>query len=87
MEDFIEKQVSYNANGQPCTFDQYFSKDDYVEMYKTKDEMFEEKNPQWGPFAEALVQSSQFVHFCDDYFVEEEKGEVKNFQMFKAIMR
>ena len=56
-------------------------------MYKTKDEMFEEKNPQWGPFAEALVLSSQFVHFCDDYFVEEEKGEVKNFQMFKAIMR
>ncbi len=86
MEDFIDKQAS-SGNGQPSTFDQYFMKDEYVEMYQTKDEMFEDKTPQWGPFAEALVQSSQFVHFCDDYFVEEEKGEVKNFQMFKAIIR
>ena len=44
MEDFIDKQAS-SGNGQPSTFDQYFMKDEYVEMYQTKDEMFEDKTP------------------------------------------
>jgi hypothetical protein len=40
-------------------------------------------------FAQALIKSSQFIHFCDEFFSDTSvggSGELTNFQMFKAIM-
>ena len=35
-------------------------------------------------FAQELTNSSQFIHFCDDYFTG--AAELNNYQMFRAIV-
>lgn len=63
-------------------FENYFLKTDYLSNFEIMSE--EHHN-----FAKALVSSSQFIHFCDEYFTDTTAGgtgELTNFQMLKAIM-
>lgn len=39
---------------------------------------------QYGYFAKELTKSSQFIHFCDDYFSG--TSELNNYQLFKSIV-
>jgi predicted metal-binding protein len=71
IEDFIDKSIAV----KDATFDKYFKLMDYLDH-------FECYGKQHHEFAKALVVSSQFVHFCDDYFAEVDHN---NFKMLKEI--
>lgn len=73
IDDFINKRVQSNE----AIFDSYFLKKEFLEYFGSLTD-------QHLKFAEALLKSSQFVHFCDDYFAG--TGQLNNFQMFKAIL-
>ena len=78
IEDYIDKKVKSNG----AFFENYFFKKEYTSH-------FEALSDHHHAFAKALVESSQFIHFCDDYFTDLAAGgagELNNFQMFKAII-
>ena len=78
IDDFINRKVSSNG----AYFESYFFKNDYLSQ-------FEDMSDVHLKFVQALVGSSQFIHFCDEFFSETTvggDGELTNFQMFKSIM-
>lgn len=56
-----------------AVFSKYFDIDGYLEDFE-EDDM---------PFVKRLSNSSQFQHFCDDYFLEDE---TTNYKMFFSII-
>lgn len=73
VEDFMEKKIK----SQDARFDIYFRQTDYVGY-------FEDFCEAHTNFAKELTTSSQFIHFCDDYFTG--AAELNNYQMFRAIV-
>jgi hypothetical protein len=73
VEDFMDKKIK----SQDARFDIYFDHSEYVGY-------FEQFYDLHGKFAQALTVSSQFIHFCDDYFSG--AAELNNYQLFRAIV-
>ena len=73
VEDFMEKKIK----SQDARFDIYFRTSEYVGY-------FEDICETHAKFAQELTTSSQFIHFCDDYFTG--AAELNNYQMFRAIV-
>ena len=73
VEDFMEKKIK----SQDARFDIYFRHTEYVGY-------FEDFCDVHAKFAQALTASSQFIHFCDDYFSG--AAELNNYQMFRSIV-
>jgi hypothetical protein len=78
IEDYIDKRVKSNG----AFFENYFQINDYLSY-------FESMSDEHLTFAQALIKSSQFIHFCDEFFSDLSvggSGDLTNFQMFKAII-
>ena len=73
--DKIQCCIKKDVNPSNTFFDKYFNKDKYLEYF--------EDCPTQFDFAEQLLQSSQFIHMCDDFFSDE----LNNFQMMVAILK
>jgi len=57
-------------------FTKYFDKQKYLNLFSDSKE--------YQKFAKQILTSSQFQHFCDDYFM---KDELNNYRIFFSIVR
>ncbi|CDW84178.1 UNKNOWN [Stylonychia lemnae] len=72
IEECIDKSVDPNG----AYFQKYFKQEKFLENFECYGQMHLE-------FAKALIQSSQFQHFCDEYSDED----LNNFTMLKEIYK
>ena len=70
LEDYIDTKTDPNQ----ANFYKYFNKKGYLDNFDL---------PAQKEFAQKLMESSQFIHFCDDFFSDE----LNNFQMLHAILK
>ena len=57
----VEEFINQTIDPKDAYFQKYFNIKDYLSYYEDRGDIYKK-------FAEALVQSSQFIHFCDDFF-------------------
>ena len=72
VNDFIDK--TKKADDADTVFTKYFDKKKYLESFKGEAQ---------EAFAKEMLNSSQFQHFSDDYFLEDE---ITNYKLFFNIV-